>query len=50
MCSVATLTHTGFRPVPRALPTGVGTNGQISSWGAQLAGAAPPDTVESSRG
>ncbi|HLS13745.1 MAG TPA: hypothetical protein VK095_04470 [Beutenbergiaceae bacterium] len=41
------LTGPGFTPVLRALP-GVGTNGQISSWGAQLAGAAPPSAGSSS--
>ena len=32
----------GFTPVVCSLPLGTGTNGQISSWGALLAGSAPP--------
>ena len=44
--SVHTLTGgPGFIPVIRSLPRAVGTNGQISSWGAQLAGAAPPHRI-----
>ena len=38
----------GFVPMIWSHPAGVGTNGQISSWGAQLAGAAPPQPTEPS--
>ncbi|MGC0251476.1 hypothetical protein [Pseudactinotalea sp. Z1748] len=50
MRSVTTPAGTGFNPVHRTLPPGVGTNGQVCTWGAQLAGAAPPEWWTLSRG